>query len=131
MKRPTSRSVLCLAPLLLAACGSVPTKTFVFDAITVDERPLPCLVVVGDDWVGAAERGQLINVDNKDDTLSLALKFDRAQVDVTVAAIEVNPDTGKPERIPRSRLERSDYVAEPRQIQLNDPQKQLFILPRK
>jgi hypothetical protein len=131
MMRPTPRSLLCFAPLLLAACGSVPTRTFQFDAITVDEKPLPCLVVIGDDWVGAAERHQMINVEGKDDVLNVTLKFDRAEVDVTVAAVEVNPDTLKPERIPRSRMDRSDFIAEPRKIRLTDPQTQMFILPRK
>lgn len=131
MSSPLQRSVLLIAPVLLAACGSVPTRTFQFDAITVEEQPLPCIVVVGDDWVGAAERHQFVNVDKKDDWLSLPVKFDRPEIEVTVAAVEVNPDTGKPERVPRSRMDRSDYIAEPRRLQLTDPEKQLFILPRK
>ena len=47
-----------------------------------------------------------------------------------IAAVEVNPDTLKPERIPRSRMDRSDFIAKERKIRLTDPQTQMFILPR-
>lgn len=129
--RRHQRLFLLAAPALLTACGSVPTRTFQFDAVSDAGTPLPALVVVGDDWVGAAQNRQFVNIAHKDDTLPLKVAFDRAEVQVTVAAIEVNPDTGEPERIPRSRMDRSDYKAEPRQLQLRDPLKQLFILPHK
>lgn len=125
------RLLLLTVPALFAACGSVPTKTFRFDAIGADEKPLPAIVVVGDDWIGAAQKKQFVNVGNKDDELSLPLTFDRGSVEVTVAAVEINPDTGEPERVPRSRMDRSDYVAEPRRIEPTDPVKALFILQRR
>lgn len=129
---PTTRFVfLSLASALCTACGSVPTRTFQFDAIDVEEKPLPALVVVGDDWIGAAERQQFVNLDKNDSSLTLELKFDRAEVDVTVAAVQVDPDTGKPTKVPKSRGEPNEFVAEPRRVQITDPQMQMFILPRR
>lgn len=128
---------LLLAAALLAACNSVPTKTFRFDAVDGEEHPLPAMVVVGEDWVGAAERKQFVNVEHKDDVLSLPVVFDRGEVEITVVALPVDPDSGKPTRIPRSRSDPSDYVSDtndnnnPRRLRPGDPVLQLFMLTRR
>lgn len=116
-----------------AACGSVPTRTFQIDAIDVDEKPVPCLVVIGDDWSGAAEHNQLVNVAG-DDTLALTVAFARPEVDIIVAAVPVDPATGKPRKFPKSRTESTDatgFLADARRIRLTDPERNLFILRRK
>lgn len=129
---PKTRFVLLsTVAALCTACGSVPTRSFRFDAIDVEEKPLPALVVVGDDWIGAAERQQFVNLDKNDSALDLVLQFDRAEVEVIVAAVEVDPDTGKPTKVPKSRSEPNEFVAEPRRVQITDPQMQLYILPRR
>lgn len=128
-----NRSIACslLALLPLAACGGVPTQRFVFDAIDVSEAPRPCLVVVADDWVGAHEKNQFVNVEN-DDTLTLNVPFNSAEVEVTVAPVLV--EGGKVMRVPKSRKEARDYsgfMEETRRLLLGDPPLQHFILPRK
>jgi hypothetical protein len=125
------RSLSPVVLVLLAACGGIPRKTFTIDAIDVNEQnAVPCLVVVGEDWTSAAEKNQLVNL-GKDDSLSLTLVFDRPEIEITVAAVAVNPDTGKPVRMPRSRTDSADYIAEPRRLQATDPTLQLFILQKK
>jgi hypothetical protein len=119
------------ALLTLCACGSVPTQRFEFDAIDTGETPRPCLVVVDDDWVGAAEKNQFVNV-AADDTLALELQFNSAEVEITVAPVLV--EAGKVSRVPKSRKEARDYsgfMDETRRLMLRDPKRQLFILPRK
>jgi hypothetical protein len=119
---------LCLAvPGLLVACGSIPTRTFQFDAIDVEEKPLPCVVVVNDKWEDAARAQHFVNV-GKGKTLALTLTFDHPEVEVTVAPVALNPDTGVVEHVPRDRTDKSDYIAEPRTLTMDDPKKQLFIL---
>jgi len=125
-------SALFLPALLtLAACGGIPTKTFEFDAIDVNEQPRPCLVVVNDDWVTAAEKNQYVNVDS-DDVLSLNLAFPTSEVEVIMAPVIV--EGGKVTRIPKSRKEARDYSGftdESRRLIMTDVKRQLFILPRK
>lgn len=126
-------TVLFVATTLLAACGSVPTRTFQIEAIDVDERPVPCIVVVGDDWAGAAERNQYVNV-GSDDTLALKLAFDRAEVDIIVAAVPVDTATGKPRMSPKSRTESTEatgFLADVRRIRFTDPERNLFILRKR
>lgn len=130
MKRFRRASSLSLL-LATAACGSIPTKTFDFDAIDVGENPRPCLVVVGDDWVAAAEKNQFVNVEG-DDQLTLTLPFASSEVEVTMAPVLV--ESGKVTRVPKSRKEARDYsgfMDESRRLILTDPRRQLFILPRK
>ena len=119
------------ALLTLCSCGSVPTQRFEFDAIDTGETPRPCLVVVNDDWVGAAEKNQFVNV-AADDTLALELQFNSSEVEITVAPVLV--EAGKVSRVPKSRKEARDYsgfMDETRRLMLRDPKRQLFILPRK
>jgi hypothetical protein len=123
--------IFLLAPAL-AACGSIPTKTFEIDAIDDEEKPVPAIVVVGEDWVGAADRHQFVNVDNKDDRLPLKLSFEHGDVEITVAEILVDPDTGKPTRVPRSRSDPSKYlVPDPRRLRATDPTVELFMFTRR
>jgi hypothetical protein len=126
------RRLLPLSLLALtAACGSIPTKTFEFAALDTAENPRPCLVVVNDDWVAAAERKQFVNVEDSG-TLPLEIAFPLAEVEVTVAPVLV--ESGKVSRVPRSRQEARDYsgfVDEQRRLRPTDPRRQLFILRRK
>lgn len=122
---------LSVCAAALTACGGVPTRRFQFDAMDVEEKPLPAMIVIGDDWLGAAERQQFVNLDNRDSTLALDVTFDRGEIEITVAAVPVHPDTGKPQRVPKSRSEPNEFVAEPRRLRLTDPEVQLFILPRR
>lgn len=91
----------------------------------------PCLIVVNDDWMGAAERNQFINVDSND-ALVLSLDFRLGAATVTAVALQV--DNGKVTRIPKSRkdaLDFSGFLDDVRQLQPGDPAMQLFILTRR
>jgi hypothetical protein len=126
--RPLSLSAL----LGFTACGSIPSREFEFDAIDVSENPRPCLVVLNDDWTAAAEKNQYVNLAG-DDALVLKIEFPKTpEVEVTMAPIQVAD--GKPTRVPKSRKEARDYsgfVEEVRKVQLTDPRRVFFILPKK
>lgn len=129
---PSPRRLFPLSALALAAaCSSVPTRAFEFDAIDAGETPRPCLIVVNDDWVAAAEKNQFVNV-GADDTLVLQIAFPTSEVEVTVAPVLV--ESGKVTRVPKSRKEARDYSGfsdDTRRLRVTDPRKQLFILVRK
>lgn len=125
-----SRSLSLLSLLALTACGSIPVRTFEFDAISTDDQPRPCLIVVNDDWVGAAERKQFVNVAG-DDVLSLPISFPSPEVQITVAPMKMSG--GQPS-VPKSRKEARDtsnYMDEVRPLVITDPKRVLFILPKK
>ncbi|HEB54402.1 MAG TPA: hypothetical protein ENI87_14210 [bacterium] len=124
----TKTSFVLLATTL-AACGSVPKKTFVFDAIDTAETPHACMVVVDDDWDGAITNEQFLRAGDRDE-LRLTIEFPVAEVEVTVAPVQLNPD-GTIARAPRSRSqarETTDLQAGIRRLRMTDPDKQLFIL---
>ncbi len=128
---PVQRPLSLLVLLACTACGSIPSRQFEFDAIDVGENPRPCLVVVNDDWVTAAEKNQFVNLAG-DDSLSLTIEFRSSEVEVIMAPILT--EGGKPTRVPKSRKEARDYsnfMDEPRKLQFNDPRRVLFILPKK
>ena len=68
----TNRLLSLSLLLATAACGSIPTQQFTFDAVDTNEQPRPCMLVVNDDWPAAAEKGQYVNVAG-DDTLTLTI----------------------------------------------------------
>ena len=125
---------LCLSLLACVgatACGSIPTKTFTFDAIDVSERPRPCLIVIDDDWASAADKNHVVNVTG-DDKLELTLEFRSAEIEVTVAPLTVDGDVVS--TMPRSRKEARDvsgFMDETRRLKVTDPATQFFILPYK
>lgn len=127
-----SRYLISLSLLFAtAACGSIPTQQFTFDAIDTGENPRPCMLVVNDDWPAAAEKNQYLNVES-DDTLTLTIAFPSSEVEVTMAPVIV--ENGKVTRVPKSRKEARDYSGfndEPRRLKLRDPKLQLFIMARK
>lgn len=129
----TRTRIRTFAPLLLlavAACGSIPAREFEFDAIDVGEKPLTCLVVVNDDWVGAAEKKQFVNLDGHS-PLVMKIEFPSSEVEVTMAP--VGTEGGKVTRVPKSRSEARDYSGfqdESRRLRLGFPRRMLFILPR-
>jgi hypothetical protein len=121
-------SLVAAVPLLGAACGSIPTKSFEFDAIDSElQQAVPCLVVIDDDWDDAERKKRFVNV-GSDGTLKLSIPFERPVVDVTVAAVGLHPESGEPLNVPHSRESSHGYHAEPRRLRIDDPTFQLFIL---
>lgn len=118
----------------LTACGSVPTRTFDFAAINADQRAVPAIVVVDQDWIGAAEKKQFVNVDNKSLPITIAYPDGRQEVEVTVAAILVDPDdASKITWSPTRSTDTNPAIAEKpelRRLRLLDPVRQLFILDK-
>jgi hypothetical protein len=124
----TTRTCLALAlTALLAACGSVPKRTFKIRAVDTEEKPLTCLVVVEDDWRGAAEHNR---VAGNRGPLALDIVFEKPTVEITVMQVAVD-DSGKLVAPPTSRSSDSEYRTEVRLIGQNDPPDQLFILERR
>lgn len=127
---PSLRPISLLLLGSLTACGSIPTRTFEFDVIGVDDQPQPCLIVVNDNWVEASEKKQVVNVAG-DDTLSLTIPFPSSEVEITVAPMKRGG--GEP-KLPKSRKEACDtsgYMDEVRKLQFTDPRHVLFILPKR
>jgi hypothetical protein len=130
MRNHRPLAVLVLAAL--TACSGVPTRTFQIDAIDVDERAVPCLVVIGDDWAGAAQKQQLVNV-GSDNTLNLTVEFTRPEMDVIVVAVPLDP-SGKVRAMPKSRTESTeltDFLGDVRRLRAKDPERSLFILRKR
>lgn len=128
------RSLLATPALLLfAACGSVPMRTLEIRAIDNDERPVPCIVVIGgQDWAAAAENGQFASLKGSE-PLRLPVAFERPQVDIIVAAVPVDAQ-GNVRQAPKSRPESTDLtgmLAESRTVDYRDPTRLLFVLRRK
>jgi hypothetical protein len=129
MTRSLRSSSLPALLLLGTACSSIESRQFEFDAIDFRENARPCLVVVNDDWIGAAEREQFVNV-NGDDRLLLTIEFPSAEVEVIMAPLLVLSDGGKPASIPRSRKDArvSGFKDDSRRLRVDDPRVVLFIL---
>jgi len=120
------------ASALMTACAGVPTRTFKVDAMDVDERPVPCLVVIGDDWAGAAQKKQFVNV-GTDNTLDLTVEFVRPEMDIIVAAVPLDAN-GQPRALPKSRAESTeltDFLADVRRLWADDKEIELFILRKR
>src|SRR5688572_1046033 len=122
--------ILPLVPLALASCGGIPTQQFEFYAIDAEESPRPCLVVINDDWVGAAEKNHYVNVGDTG-PLKLTLEFPSSELQVTMAPLKLSG--GKPTKVPRSRKDswESGYSDEQRTLFMTDPPRVLFILTRR
>ena len=131
---PMIKTALPASVLLLLACtscGSIPTQEFEFDALDAAENPRPCLVVIGNDWIGAANRQQWVNVEG-DDVLTLTIEFVSTEIEVTMAPLLVSG--GKPVAVPKSRKEAMDssgFKDQQRRLVTTDPRRQLFILSRR
>ncbi|MFN3241658.1 MAG: hypothetical protein ACE37K_09120 [Planctomycetota bacterium] len=114
---------------VMTACGSVPKKTFVFDAITLEERAHPCLIVIDDEWDKAAENNQVVNM-NGDDELKVTVEFRASEIEVTVAPLAPGSNV-----MPRSRseaIQMSQFMDDmPRRLRMDDPAKHLFVLQPK
>lgn len=129
---PTLRlAPLCPLVLLFAtACSGVETRRFEFDVIDTENNPRPCLVVINNDFPGAEQQKQVVNVEG-DDVLALDLQFPSRDVVITVAPLRVVG--GKVTKWPRSARESWDtgYADETRTVRIDDPTRVLFILPKK
>ena len=118
-----------LGCIAATACGSIPTKTFYFDAIDIREEARPCLVVINDDWIAAADKNQVVNV-AENDVLKLNLEFRASEIEVTIAPLIV--DGTVISNMPKSRKEAcelSGFMDETRRLKMTDPAKQFFVLP--
>ena len=122
----TYRILAAVALAGLTACGSVQKRTFRILTVDTKEKPLSCLVVIGDDWQGATERQRVV----ANAPLPVELVFDHPTVEVTVMHVMVD-GSGKIENPPTSRSSDSEYLSEVREIGQNDPPDQLFILERR
>ncbi|MBX3464526.1 MAG: hypothetical protein KF830_15260 [Planctomycetes bacterium] len=133
LTRPARRATAIAASLLFAACGSIPTRTLEIRAIDADERPVPCIVVVGgQEWSAAAKNQQFVHLKG-DEPLRLPVAFERSEVDIIVAAVPVDGQ-GQVRQVPRSRPESTDMtgmLADFRRVRVTDPERMLFILRRK
>ncbi|MCR9246356.1 MAG: hypothetical protein NXI31_15090 [bacterium] len=128
---PTFAVVGTLA--LLTACAGPPQRKFRIDAINTSEKPVACLVVVGDDWAGAAEQNRVVNVGG-DDQATLELTFDKPEISIIVAAIPMNESTGEIDALPTSRSNSTastSYIAGTRKLRVDDAPTQLFILEQR
>ena len=127
---PRSLRVLPVVLVAAAACGGIESRRFEFDVIDTDNLPRPCLVVINNDFPGAEQKNQVVNVDS-DDVLTLDLEFPAREVVVTVAPLRVV--NNKVTKYPRSSRESWDtgYSDETRTVRIDDPTRVLFILPRR
>lgn len=128
------RSLLAIAGLsLFAACGSIPTRTLEIRAIDNDERPVPCIVVIGgQDWTTAAQNKQFVHLKGGEPLL-LPVAFERPEVDIIVAAVPVD-EQGNLRQTPKSRPESTEMtgmLGDNRTVRLTDPSRLLFILRRR
>lgn len=131
---PRRRSLLAIAGLsLFAACGSIPMRTLEIRAIDTDERPVPCIVVIGgQDWNTAAQNKQFVHLKGSEPLL-LPVAFERPEVDIIVAAVPVD-DQGNLRQTPKSRPESTEMtgmLGDNRTVRLTDPSRLLFILRRR
>ncbi len=128
------RSLTAAAGLLLfAACGSIPTRTLEIRAIDNDERPVPCIVVIGgQDWTTAAQNQQFAHLKGGE-PLRLQVAFERPEVEIIVAAVPVD-EQGNVRQTPRSRPEATELtgmLGDNRAVRLTDPARLLFVLRRR
>lgn len=130
-RRRAAHAVLLIAGLGATACGGIPTRQFRFRVIDTAEQPRAALIVIeNQDFATAAEKNQFVNV-TSNDWLPLTVEFPTATVEITVAPLVV--DGNKVSRIPKDRkeaIELSNFKDDTRILRVDDPEKQLFILPR-
>ncbi|MFK7740280.1 MAG: hypothetical protein AB8H80_08145 [Planctomycetota bacterium] len=122
---------LCAVAALSTACGSVPKRTFVFDAIDTGEDPRPAMIVVDQDWLAAGQNKQFINL-NSNDELTLDLEFKSR--DIEIMAVAIRTLDGTPVSVPtnpRDAAEISEYELDSRKLRAKDAERQLFIFQRK
>jgi hypothetical protein len=133
LRNPLRNVAMGLGLSLATACSGVPTRTFQIDAIDVEDQPVPCLVVVDGDWTAAIEKKQLVNIGSAE-SLPLKIEFHRPEVNIMVAPVPIDPNTGEYVRLPKSREESramTDFLSGDRDVKLIDQQRTLFILRRK
>lgn len=122
---------LSAALALLAACGSVPTRTLEIRAIDNDEQPVPCIVVIaGQDWATAAQNDQFAK---GGEPLRLKVAFENPEVELIVAAVPVDAQ-GNVQKAPRSRPESTELtglLTDNRRVRFTDHARLLFVLRRK
>ena len=129
MNRSNSRilrsAVATFACLAVTACGSIPTKTFEFQAINVQEVKCPCMIVIEDDWDTAISKKQVFDA-SKMEIYRLEIPFPKKQV--KVRAVPLRSDGNVPKSRGDLRNNPSRYAQQNRDLQLTDPTRQLFVL---
>jgi len=121
-------AVVCFG---LTACEGIPMKTFEFDAIDLDEEKRAALIVVGDggeSWSTATSKQQVVNHGDVE-TLRLEVPFQSREITVHVWPLGESGDVPRSPGEARNMV--SDYKKQTRQLRLNDPARQLFILDPK
>lgn len=118
---------------LLASCSSVPTRTFQILAMDTNKAPVPCMVIIGDDWQGAGPKNQFVNIDSE--RLALTVPFDRPEVLITVAGIKLDANKKPLEPLPTTRIDATEksggYIPDQVKLRLTDPETTLFILQKR
>jgi hypothetical protein len=108
----------------MTACGAIPTKTFQFQSINVQEVKCPCMIVIDDNWDAAISNKQVFD-STKMEFFSLEIPFAKRSVNVQAVPL---PSGGN---VPKSRSDMrnnpSRYESEKRDLQLTDPTSQLFV----
>ncbi|MBL9076618.1 MAG: hypothetical protein JNL08_03890 [Planctomycetes bacterium] len=133
--RSGRRSLCAAAGLsLLAACGSIPTRTLEIRVVDTNEQPVPSLVVIaGQDWNAAAQNKQFVHLNHSSEPLRLPVAFERPEVNLVVAAVPVD-DAGAVRQTPRTRPESTELtglLGSDRPVRLTDPPRLLFVLQRR
>jgi hypothetical protein len=125
------RNASLLSLLSLMACGGIPTQRFEFDAIDTESNKQPCLIVIGNDFGGAVENKQVVNLDG-DRPLGLDIQFEQPEVVIMAIPLKVD-ENGKVVKMPSSRSEARNLARrkdDSRTLRLRDPKMQLFVLQR-
>ena len=121
----TKGALTAIGCLAMTACGAIPTKTFRFQAINVQEVKTPCMIVIEDDWDSAISNKQVFDA-SKMDYYSLEIPF--AKRAVKVHAVPLRADGNVPKSRGDLRNNPSRYATEERELWLTDPTTQLFVL---
>lgn len=118
---PFARKLLSASLLALCSCGAIPTREFEVRAIDVDGKSIPCLVVVDGKWPIEGTKPSFTDC-------RVTVEFPRTNIRVLVKPALVNSE-GTPQGVPRHN-DAADYKTSSREVQLGDPELQLFILER-
>ncbi len=102
----------------LAACGSIPKKTFDISAIDFDGNSVPCLVVVDRDTSEALEAQRYTDCE-------VVVEFTKPRMNLKLVPATRNSQGNI---VPPDDAAEKPFLEEIREVQLTDPRKHLFIL---
>ncbi|MCC6785187.1 MAG: hypothetical protein IT457_20220 [Planctomycetes bacterium] len=113
-----ARTILSVSTCALAACGSIPTKTFHIEAINFEGEDVPCLVEVDDKFDDARTAARYTPCD-------VTVAFTKDQMTVRVYPTR-RDEQGQV--IPPEPNARGKYYEQSRLLQMIDPTKHVFVL---